>query len=112
MIHNIDITVPAALPAAFGSSLRQNSLWTLHNTEGGYMHSTATKWHQEACQDVSVITYWGRLFLKENCFSKQRNVSLLNEYLNTIMWPLTKHSIAMYSKQDAEIYPKDNQPEK
>lgn len=49
MTHNIDLAVPAAPPADFGSRLGQNSLWILHNTEGGYMHSTATKWHQETC---------------------------------------------------------------
>lgn len=41
MIHNIDLTVPAALPVDFGSSLRQNSLWTLYKTEVGYMLSAA-----------------------------------------------------------------------
>lgn len=28
------------------------------------------------------------------------------------MWPLIKHFITMYSKQDAEMYPKENQPKK
>lgn len=28
------------------------------------------------------------------------------------MWPLIKHFITMYSKQDAEMYSKENQPKK
>lgn len=40
MIHNIDLAVPAAPPVDFGSSLGQNSLWTLHNSEGAQQNGS------------------------------------------------------------------------